>query len=67
MAEENPTDPNLLAQASMLFKIKEEKDKQDGSIIIVLATDAPLHPTQLKRLAKLTYPYHDQSLTVLQS
>jgi D-aminopeptidase len=52
LADENPTDPELLAQASMLFKIKEEKDKQDGSIIIVLATDAPLHPTQLRRLAK---------------
>jgi D-aminopeptidase len=52
LAEENPKDQDLLAQASMLFKIKEEKDKQDGSIIIVLATDAPLHPTQLRRLAK---------------
>ncbi|KAK3181925.1 hypothetical protein K4F52_006829 [Lecanicillium sp. MT-2017a] len=28
------------------------KDKNDGSIIIVLATDAPLHPTQLQRLAR---------------
>ena len=28
------------------------KDKKDGSIIIVVATDAPLHPTQLRRLAK---------------
>ncbi|KAJ8107323.1 hypothetical protein OPT61_g8946 [Boeremia exigua] len=52
LAEENPTDPELLAQASMLFKIKEEKDKKDGSIIVILATDAPLHPTQLQRLAK---------------
>jgi D-aminopeptidase len=52
LAEENPTDPKLLAQAKLLFKIKEEKDKQDGSIIVVLATDAPLHPTQLRRLAK---------------
>ncbi|CAN8097923.1 unnamed protein product [Discula destructiva] len=30
------------------------KDKKDGSIIIILATDAPLHPTQLQRLAKRT-------------
>jgi D-aminopeptidase len=52
LVEENPEDPELLAQASKLFKIKEEKDKKDGSIIIVLATDAPLHPTQLRRLAK---------------
>lgn len=28
------------------------KDVKDGSIIIILATDAPLHPTQLQRLAK---------------
>jgi D-aminopeptidase len=28
------------------------KDKKDGSIIIILATDAPLHPLQLQRLAK---------------
>ena len=26
--------------------------KKDGSIIIIIATDAPLHPTQLRRLAK---------------
>ncbi|PVH97262.1 peptidase family T4 protein [Periconia macrospinosa] len=48
----NPNDPSLLAQASLLFKIKQAKDKKDGSIIIVLATDAPLHPLQLQRLAK---------------
>lgn len=33
-------------------QIQEDKDKKDGSIIIILATDAPLHPTQLERLAK---------------
>lgn len=52
LAEENPDDPKFLAQSSMLFKVKEKKDKHDGSIIIILATDAPLHPTQLRRLAK---------------
>lgn len=31
---------------------EEHKDKKDGSIIIIVATDAPLHPTQLQRLAK---------------
>jgi D-aminopeptidase len=32
---------------------KEDAEKvKDGSIIIVLATDAPLHPIQLQRLAK---------------
>ncbi|CAN9265310.1 unnamed protein product [Alternaria alternata] len=50
--EENPDDPDLMAQANLLFKVKKEKDKKDGSIIIVLATDAPLHPQQLQRLAK---------------
>ncbi|KAI4926713.1 hypothetical protein J4E85_007008 [Alternaria conjuncta] len=50
--EENPDDPELLAQANLLFKVKKEKDKKDGSIIIILATDAPLHPQQLQRLAK---------------
>lgn len=28
------------------------KDQKDGSIIVVLATDAPLHPLQCQRLAK---------------
>ncbi|KAK5095995.1 hypothetical protein LTS08_007877 [Lithohypha guttulata] len=43
--------------------LKKEKDehknagnvpdrKKDGSIIVILATDAPLHPTQLQRLIK---------------
>ncbi|RMZ67586.1 peptidase family T4 [Pyrenophora seminiperda CCB06] len=50
--EENPEDPELLAQAKLLFKVDKAKDKKDGSIIVILATDAPLHPTQLQRLAK---------------
>ena len=29
-----------------------EREKKDGSIIIVVATDAPLNPTQLERLAR---------------
>ncbi|KAF1951527.1 DmpA/ArgJ-like protein [Byssothecium circinans] len=53
----DPSDPTLLSQASLLFAkskpaLKEAKEKKDGSIIIVLATDAPLHPVQLQRLAK---------------
>jgi D-aminopeptidase len=48
----DPTNPELLAQTKLLFKVKEAKDKKDGSIIVVLATDAPLHPAQLQRLAK---------------
>ncbi|KAI0601135.1 peptidase family S58 [Biscogniauxia sp. FL1348] len=33
-------------------ELEREKDRKDGSIIVILATDAPLHPTQLQRLAK---------------
>lgn len=33
-------------------EIEAAKRKRDGSIIVVVATDAPLHPTQLQRLAK---------------
>jgi D-aminopeptidase len=50
--EENPEDPELIAQSKLLFKVEKAKDKKDGSIIVILATDAPLHPTQLQRLAK---------------
>ncbi|KAF2683065.1 peptidase family T4 protein [Lentithecium fluviatile CBS 122367] len=49
---ENPNDLTLLAQSDLLFKVAKAKDKKDGSIIIILGTDAPLHPTQLQRLAK---------------
>jgi D-aminopeptidase len=31
---------------------EEQGSKKDGSIIVVLVTDAPLHPLQLQRLAK---------------
>ncbi|EMD70163.1 hypothetical protein GGP41_000302 [Bipolaris sorokiniana] len=50
--EENPEDPELIAQSKLLFKVEKAKDKKDGSIIVIIATDAPLHPTQLQRLAK---------------
>lgn len=50
--KENPDDPELLAQSQLFFKVAKAKDERDGSIIIILATDAPLHPTQLQRLAK---------------
>lgn len=50
--DDNPTDPELIAQSKHMFKIKEANEKKDGSIIIILATDAPLHPTQLRRIAK---------------
>ncbi|KLJ11111.1 D-aminopeptidase [Blastomyces silverae] len=42
--------------AAAFTAAKEEEEKKmatkDGSIIVVLATDAPLHPIQLQRLAK---------------
>ncbi|KAM7184295.1 Peptidase family S58 domain containing protein [Rhypophila sp. PSN 637] len=33
-------------------ELEDEKNRKDGSIIVILATDAPLHPLQLQRLAK---------------
>jgi D-aminopeptidase len=52
-ADENPQDTGMPAHKplSPIQDDREEKRK-DGSIIVVLATDAPLHPTQLQRLAK---------------
>ncbi|KAJ7027368.1 peptidase family T4 protein [Mycena alexandri] len=50
--ENNPADVSLGATVSALDELNAKKDKKDGSIIIVLATDAPLHPLQLQRLAK---------------
>jgi len=49
---ENPLDDELRAQSTLREKVDREKDVKDGSIIVVLATDAPLHPLQLQRLAK---------------
>lgn len=49
---DNPNDPKLLAEASTQSKVSQEKDQKDGSIIVILGTDAPLNPTQLQRLAK---------------
>ncbi|KAJ5626169.1 peptidase family T4 protein [Penicillium lagena] len=40
------------ASAAKKAEYDAAKDKKDGSIIIILATDAPLHPIQLQRLAK---------------
>lgn len=33
-------------------EVQAAKERRDGSIVIVLATDAPLHPAQLQRLAR---------------
>ncbi|EFE44818.1 hypothetical protein TRV_00369 [Trichophyton verrucosum HKI 0517] len=40
------------ARKAALEDLAREKDRKDGSIIVVLATDAPLHPLQLQRIAK---------------
>lgn len=49
---ENPEDKEIRAKSEMLSKVDQEKEKKDGSIIVILGTDAPLHPIQLQRLAK---------------
>ncbi|KAJ6627723.1 ArgJ-like domain-containing protein [Mycena sp. CBHHK59/15] len=51
-AEENANDASFSASLANMAQLAAKKDKKDGSIIIVLATDAPLHPLQLQRLAK---------------
>ena len=33
-------------------ELETEKNRKDGSIIVILATDAPLQPTQLQRIAR---------------
>ncbi|KAI5460778.1 peptidase family S58-domain-containing protein [Mariannaea sp. PMI_226] len=40
------------AAAAQKREYDAAKDQKDGSIIIIVATDAPLHPLQLQRLAK---------------
>ena len=40
------------AKRTAVEELEKHKDKKDGSIIVILSTDAPLHPTQLQRLAK---------------
>ncbi|KAJ7085165.1 peptidase family S58-domain-containing protein [Mycena belliarum] len=45
-------DAAAAARVANMAAIEAKKDIKDGSIIIVLATDAPLHPLQLQRLAK---------------
>ncbi|KAJ7124109.1 peptidase family T4 protein [Mycena crocata] len=51
-AAEDPDDATAGARVAAMAEVEAKKDKKDGSIIIVLATDAPLHPLQLERLAK---------------
>lgn len=53
IAEQRERDGDV-ATLKQQAEFEAHKDKKDGSIIIILATDAPLHPTQLQRLAKRT-------------
>ncbi|KAF2436876.1 peptidase family S58 [Tothia fuscella] len=45
-------EPESLIEKQVQDEINKAKDQKDGSIIVIIATDAPLHPTQLQRLAK---------------
>lgn len=51
-AEENAKSASAEEARKREEEMNKVKDKKDGSIIVILATDAPLHPTQLQRLAK---------------
>jgi D-aminopeptidase len=45
-------EPESIFEKQIMNQINAAKDKKDGSIIVIIATDAPLHPLQLQRLAK---------------
>lgn len=45
-------DAQVQAQLRWQASVAAHKQRKDGSIIVVLATDAPLNPTQCERLAK---------------
>ncbi|KAF2838718.1 peptidase family T4 protein [Patellaria atrata CBS 101060] len=48
----NGATPEDFIEGAALKQLERAKAKKDGSIIVILATDAPLHPLQLQRLAK---------------
>ncbi|KAI1166214.1 peptidase family S58 [Nemania serpens] len=53
LAQEEAKEAELDAEKKLAQEsLTREKERKDGSIIVILATDAPLHPTQLQRLAK---------------
>ncbi|KAF2167487.1 hypothetical protein M409DRAFT_66045 [Zasmidium cellare ATCC 36951] len=45
-----PVGKHLISAAA--DEVARDEARKDGSIIVVIATDAPLHPTQLQRIAK---------------
>ena len=51
-AEAEKKAANDAAARAAQEELESEKNRKDGSIIVILATDAPLHPTQLQRIAK---------------
>ncbi|KAI4604400.1 hypothetical protein KJ359_000538 [Pestalotiopsis sp. 9143b] len=51
-AEAAETARNDEGKRRQLEELEDEKNRKDGSIIIVIATDAPLNPAQLQRLAR---------------
>jgi D-aminopeptidase len=50
--ESNDSNPGAYTSQSAIDAVHRYKQRKDGSIIVIIATNAPLHPTQLKRLAK---------------
>ncbi|KIW05187.1 uncharacterized protein PV09_03735 [Verruconis gallopava] len=50
--ESRGDEKNNYTLKSAIDAVHRYKDIKDGSIIAIVATDAPLHPTQLNRLAK---------------
>ena len=52
VADERAKEAAAAGEPCPINQADESKRKKDGSIIVVLATDAPLHPVQLQRLAK---------------
>ena len=53
-ADADKGDEKAYTLNSAIDAVNRYKDIKDGSIITIIATDAPLHPTQLQRLAKRT-------------
>ena len=51
-AKADEGDERAYTQKSAIDAVHRYKEIKDGSIIVIVATDAPLHPTQLQRLAK---------------
>lgn len=52
IADENAKKAAAAGQEAPENAADKSKETKDGSIIIIIATDAPLHPTQLQRVAK---------------